>query len=135
MTLGMAEVNEQRTGLQGSGTRFTLLHPTKQTGNPAEPGTTSRWIGNASHDMGTPAQVCSKQVMTLIKLYERTIDRVYHYFYNLVSNVSEAEVLTSETITRAIEALTCGHYVWRGATFEEWLMGIGPTFFKSRTGD
>src|SRR5690348_6038477 len=46
-------------GLQGSGTRFTLLHPTEQAGNPTEPGTTSRWIGNASHDMGIPAQVCS----------------------------------------------------------------------------
>ncbi len=69
----------------------------------------------------------------LIKLYERNIDRVYHYFYNRISNVSEAEVLTSETFTRAIEALLRGHYVWRGAPFGAWLLGIGAHVLQERT--
>jgi len=68
----------------------------------------------------------------LIKLYERNVDRVYHYFYNRVNHVSEAEVLTSETFTRAIEALTRGHYVWRGAPFGAWLLGIGAHVLQER---
>ena len=104
----------------------------EQAGNPNMQGITSRHIGNPSHDTGTPAQVCSKQVMTLIKLYERNIDRVYHYFYSRVSNVSEAEVLTSETFTRAIEALTRGHYIWIGAPFGAWLLGIGAHVLQER---
>ena len=35
----------------------------EQAGNPDGSGTTSQHIGNPSHDTGTPAQVCSKQVM------------------------------------------------------------------------
>src|SRR5690242_3183279 len=38
---------------------------TEQAGNPDESGTSSQPIGNASHDMGTPAQVCSRQMMTM----------------------------------------------------------------------
>jgi hypothetical protein len=37
----------------------------EQAGNPDGAGTTSRHIGNLSHDTGTPAQVCSRQVMRM----------------------------------------------------------------------
>ncbi|MFL5655194.1 MAG: RNA polymerase sigma factor [Ktedonobacteraceae bacterium] len=67
-----------------------------------------------------------------IKLYERYIGRVYDYFFNRVSNVSEAEVLTSETFTRAIGALTRGRYVWRGAPFGAWLLSIGMHVLQER---
>ena len=35
----------------------------EQAGGPVGSGTTSQHIGNASHDTGTPAQVCSRRVM------------------------------------------------------------------------
>src|SRR5437868_5731545 len=34
----------------------------EQAANPNSSGTTSRHIGNPSHDTGTPAQVCSRQI-------------------------------------------------------------------------
>lgn len=77
-------------------------------------------------------RACQGDQDALIKLYERNIDRVYRYFYSRVSNVSEAEELTSETFTRAIEALTRGHYGWRGAPFGAWLIGIGAHVLQER---
>jgi len=56
-------VSEGRALPQGSGSRFTLLPLTEQAGNPDGSGTPSRRIGNPSHDMGTLAQVCSRQVI------------------------------------------------------------------------
>ena len=59
----------------GQGTRFTLLYLTEQAGNPDGAGTTSRHIGNPSHDTGTPAQVCSGQAKSLASSYITGLSR------------------------------------------------------------
>jgi hypothetical protein len=59
------KASERGAGSHGPGTRFTPLHLTEQAGNPDGSGTTSRRIGNPSHDTGTAAQVCSGQMMRI----------------------------------------------------------------------
>ena len=58
------------------------------------------------------------------KLYEYYIDLIYRYIYLRVGNISEAEALTNETFTRALEGLLHGRYTWRGKPFGAWLYGI-----------
>jgi hypothetical protein len=51
-------------GPHGQRTKFTFLLRAEQAANPDESGTSSQPIGKRSHDTGTPAQVCSRQVVT-----------------------------------------------------------------------
>jgi RNA polymerase sigma factor (sigma-70 family) len=61
----------------------------------------------------------------LIEVYEKYIDRVYSYFYSRVEkNIADAQDLTSETFTRAIEMILRGQFVWQGKPFSAWLFGI-----------
>lgn len=57
-------------------------------------------------------------------LYESHVDRVYRHLYSKVGNIAEAEDLTSETFTRAIEGIMRGQYVWRDKPFAAWLFAI-----------
>src|SRR5712691_8070587 len=68
----------------------------------------------------------------LLELYEQYIDPLYGYFYKRVRSRSEAEVLTSETFTRAIEGLLHGQYTWRGKPFGSWLFGIAARVLQER---
>jgi RNA polymerase sigma-70 factor (ECF subfamily) len=60
----------------------------------------------------------------LDKLYERYVDRIYGVMYNKARNKGDAEVLTSETFTRAIESLERGQYKRQDTPFSSWLYGI-----------
>lgn len=65
----------------------------------------------------------------LIEIYEQSFDPIYGYFYKRTSK-SEAEALTSETFTRAIEGLLHGQYTWRGKPFISYLFGIAARVLK-----
>ncbi len=56
------------------------------------------------------------------ELYERYVDRIYHYIYHRVGNASEAEDLTARVFYRVLKALP--RYVDRGAPFASWLYRI-----------
>ena len=58
------------------------------------------------------------------KLYELYIDDIYHYCYSRVGDIFEAENSTSETFTRALEALSQKHFTWQGKPLGAWLHGI-----------
>lgn len=65
-------------------------------------------------------------------LYEACIDLVYGYIYRRVENVFEAESLTSETFTRAIQMLAHRRYDWMGKPFKAWLLGIASKILQER---
>ena len=77
-------------------------------------------------------QVTQGNQDALIKLYEAYIDPVYGYFFNRTRSTSEAEALTSETFTRAVEALMRHHYTWQGKPFGAWLFGIAGRILQER---
>lgn len=56
------------------------------------------------------------------ELYERYVDRIYHYIYYRVGNTNEAEDLTARVFLRVLKALP--RYVDRGAPFASWLYKI-----------
>ena len=56
------------------------------------------------------------------ELYERYVDRIYHYIYYRVGNTNEAEDLTARVFLRVLKALP--RYVDRGAPFASWLYRI-----------
>lgn len=62
--------------------------------------------------------------IALTQLYENYVGRVYGYFFRRARDKSEAESLTSETFTRAIQALAQDRYMWQGKPFGAWLFGI-----------
>jgi len=66
----------------------------------------------------------------LIEIYTESFDALYGYFRTRVKSKSEAEVLTSETYTRAMEELLHGHYTWRGKPFISYLFGIAARVLK-----
>ena len=70
--------------------------------------------------------------VALAKLYENYIDQIYRFIYNWVRNVYEAQTLTSETFTRAIEALSRGRYTWQDKRFGAWLYGIARNTLLER---
>jgi RNA polymerase sigma-70 factor (ECF subfamily) len=55
------------------------------------------------------------------QLYDRYVQRVYHYCYHLTNNVHDAEDLTSQTFLAALEAFP--RYRWDGR-FAAWLFTI-----------
>ncbi len=63
------------------------------------------------------------------KLYESHFEFVYGYFCRRIRSISATEDLTSETFTRAVEALSRGLYEWRGKPFRAWLLGIARKVF------
>jgi RNA polymerase sigma-70 factor (ECF subfamily) len=68
----------------------------------------------------------------VLELYEHYLDALYGYFRKRVGNKPEAETLTSETFTRAIERLLHGQYTWRGKSFGFWLFGIAKKVLQER---
>jgi len=56
------------------------------------------------------------------ELYEQYVDRIYNYIYYRVSNVHDAEDLTSRTFYRALSHLQA--YEDRGTPFSAWLYRI-----------
>jgi RNA polymerase sigma-70 factor, ECF subfamily len=58
------------------------------------------------------------------KLYEKYLERTYRYIYGRIGSISDAEILTSETFTRAFEALSQGRYKGQDKSFEAWLFSI-----------
>lgn len=56
------------------------------------------------------------------ELYERYVDRIYHYIYHRVGNAREAEDLTARVFYRVLKALP--RYTERGAPFASWLYRI-----------
>jgi RNA polymerase sigma-70 factor, ECF subfamily len=68
----------------------------------------------------------------LIMLYENHVDRVYRHFHAKIGNIVEAQDMTSETFTRAIEALMHGQYVWQGKPFGAWLFAIAGHILQER---
>jgi len=68
----------------------------------------------------------------LVKLYEGSVDSIYRYCYSRVGNISEAEDLTSEIFTRAIEALVRGTNAWQSKPFGSWLYSIAINLLRER---
>src|SRR6266496_121190 len=68
----------------------------------------------------------------LIRLYGRYFDPVYRYFSTRVRGVSEAERLTTETFTQAVEALLRGHATWHGRPFGAWLYDIASNVLQEQ---
>jgi len=68
----------------------------------------------------------------LIRLYGRYFDPVYRYFSTRVGGVAEAERLTTETFTQAVEALLCGHATWHGRPFGDWLSDIASNVLQEQ---
>ena len=69
------------------------------------------------------------------ELYRRHVDRVYRYLLSRVGNVQDAQDITAQTFTAALEGI--GHYNGQGV-FAAWLLGIArrkaADFFRgSRT--
>lgn len=66
----------------------------------------------------------------LDKLYENYFDRVYLYFYDVVRNSTDAEILTTETFRLAVHVLVGDHGLWRGKNFGSWLLSIANSVLK-----
>jgi RNA polymerase sigma-70 factor, ECF subfamily len=71
--------------------------------------------------------------VALVKLYENYLDPIYRYIFSWVHNVYEAQTLTSETFTRAIEALSRGRYTWQNKSFGVFLNGIATKIHLERS--
>src|SRR5437868_1116358 len=69
----------------------------------------------------------------LVRLYEAYFDRVYHYFYDMVDSISEAEVLTAETFHLAVNALMSDYSLWQGEGFGFWLYGLADRIFEEHS--
>jgi RNA polymerase sigma-70 factor (ECF subfamily) len=65
-------------------------------------------------------------------LYEANLDAVYRYIYRRLESVFEAENLTSETFTRAVDLLAQGRYKSQGKPFAAWLFGIAAKVLQER---
>ncbi len=65
-------------------------------------------------------------------LYEACLEPVYRYIYRRLENVFDAENLTSEAFTRAIDMLAQGRYDWKGKPFKAWLIGIATNIIQER---
>lgn len=63
------------------------------------------------------------------KLYESHVDPIYGWFLGKTHEKVEAEALTSETFTRALEALMRGKYTWK-APASAWLRGIAKHVYQ-----
>ena len=72
----------------------------------------------------TIQQVRQGDKNAIITLYESYIDWVYRLFYSEVGNIAEAEALTTETFTQAIEAIMKGEYTPQGEPFSSYLSAI-----------
>jgi len=55
-------------------------------------------------------------------LYDKYVNKIYHYIYYKVGSVAEAEDLTAQVFLRAWEAI--GSYEWRDHPFSAWLFRI-----------
>jgi len=67
-------------------------------------------------------QVTKRDPSAFGELYERYVDRIYNYVYYRVSNVHDAEDLTSRTFYRALSHLHT--YEDRGVPLSAWLYRI-----------
>lgn len=67
-------------------------------------------------------QVAKRDPSAFGELYERYVDRIYNYVYYRVSNVHDAEDLTSRTFYRALSHLHT--YEDRGIPLSAWLYRI-----------
>jgi len=67
-------------------------------------------------------EAAKKDPSAFSELYERYVDRIYNYIYYRVSNVHDAEDLTSRTFYRALSHLQA--YKDRGIPFSAWLYRI-----------
>ena len=77
-------------------------------------------------------QAMDGDMRALEALYEASLDDVFRYIYRRVENVFEAENLTSETFTRAVDLLAQKRYGWQGKPFKAWLIGIASNILKER---
>ncbi len=70
------------------------------------------------------------------ELYRRHVDRVYRYLLSRVGHVQDAQDLTAQTFTAALEGI--GHYNGQGV-FAAWLLGIArrkaADFFRGSRSD
>lgn len=66
----------------------------------------------------------------LEKLYERYVNSIYRYIWRRVRNTDDAEALTSEIFTHAIEALMRGQSEWQGKPFGAWLFAIASHTYQ-----
>lgn len=110
---------------QGANEDVSALIPSVQT--PSQPDETA-----LAQEAQIAQQVSSGDKNALIALYEKHIDLVFRYFYSKTRNGTEAEDLTSETFTQAIEALMKGRYVWQGKPIRAWLFGIANNVWQER---
>ena len=67
-------------------------------------------------------QVAKRDPSAFGELYERYVDRIYNYIYYRVSNIHDAEDLTSRTFYRALSHLQA--YEDRGIPLSAWLYRI-----------
>ncbi len=71
-------------------------------------------------------------------LYEQYLERVYRYLYRRLGNVHDAEELTAQIFTDALEGLLKNHYK-AGGCFPAWLFSIArrrvADFYRKRTHD
>jgi RNA polymerase sigma-70 factor (ECF subfamily) len=56
------------------------------------------------------------------ELYERNVDRIYHYIYYRIGNTEDAEDLTARTFYQALDNIQ--RYVEKGVPFVAWLYRI-----------
>lgn len=63
------------------------------------------------------------------KLYESNVDAIYRWFLSRTRERAEAENLTSDTFTRALEALMGGKYTWKAPVIT-WLFGIARNVYR-----
>jgi RNA polymerase sigma-70 factor (ECF subfamily) len=56
------------------------------------------------------------------ELYERNVDRIYHYIYYRIGNAEDAEDLTARTFHQALDNIS--RYVEKGVPFIAWLYRI-----------
>jgi len=56
------------------------------------------------------------------ELYERNVDRIYHYIYYRIGNAEDAEDLTARTFYQALDNIH--RYVEKGVPFIAWLYRI-----------
>jgi RNA polymerase sigma factor (sigma-70 family) len=68
----------------------------------------------------------------VITLYESQIDWVYSLVYSQVGNIAEAEALTTEVFTQAIEAIMNGQYTPQGKPFSSYLSAIVNDVLQER---
>jgi RNA polymerase sigma-70 factor (ECF subfamily) len=68
------------------------------------------------------------------ELYERNVDRIYHYIYYRIGNTEDAEDLTARTFYQALGNIE--RYVEKGVLFIAWLYRIAhnlsPTTARGR---